>query len=453
MEGAMKNGNSHERTGPVRLCAGVTSDSSTGCSRRPKVLDLFAGAGGMSLGFEAAGFDVVGAVEIDPVHCAIHEFNFPDTRVYCSDIRSVSSSDINALLAGDELDVLVGGPPCQGFSQIGYRRLEDPRNGLVFEYCRLVRELRPKYFVFENVPGMNLGDQRTFVADLLEEFRDSGYEVVEPPRVLNATEFGVPQLRKRFIVLGYRRDCNPLFYPVPSFAKKKSAQMELLDAPASPVCAKDALSDLESQPTYNRKDQGIPPELLDYDNFYRNDLNFESRGQFGLCHRRTFRESLVFGHIASRHTELSVTRFSHTEPGKTESVSRFFKLHPEKPSNTLRAGTDTERGAHTAARPIHYKLPRCISVREGARLHSYPDWFQFHHTVWHGFRQLGNSVAPLFGKALADSVVGALGIEPRNLPIRSLDPSPIELLTFNMSQACAHFGVENPIPKRVRGAK
>ena len=134
-----------------------------------------------------------------------------------------------------------------------------------------------------------------------------------------------------------------------------------------------------------------------------------------------------------------------------EQVSRFYRLHPDKPSNTLRAGTASNRGAFTAPRPIHYELARCISVREAARLHSFPDWFQFHRTIWHGFRQIGNAVAPAFGKALGDSVIRALGIDVAALPIKELAEQDEQLLMMNMRDAARHFDVpSNTIEPRRR---
>ena len=401
------------------------------------------------MGFEASGCDVVAAVELDPVHCAVHKFNFPLCHVFCEGISGVKADAVGEMLGARELDVIVGGPPCQGFSQIGYRQLEDPRNRLVFEYCRLVQQLRPKYFVFENVPGMTLGAHHAFVEELLNEFEAMGYCVASPLRVLDALEYGVPQSRKRFIILGHRKDCPPLEYPAQTH-NGAQGQLSLFDALPARVVAEDAIGDLETHEAFTRHDSGLQPEGLSYEG-YRFALAFEKAGKFALCDSRTFVRRAVWGHLSSQHSELSIERFSSTPPGSTELVSRFFKLHRRLPCNTLRAGTDTARGAHTAARPIHYELPRCITIREGMRLHSYPDWFQLHRTVWHGFRQLGNSVAPLFAKALGDAIVTALGIDSRQLPTRVLMPGNEDLVSCSMTEACDHFGVSNPIQARKRG--
>src|ERR1700733_4681670 len=184
---------------------------------RPIGIDLFAGAGGLSLGFEQAGFDVVAAVEIDPVHCAAHEFNFPNCAILCRDISNVSGEQIRtaAKIGKREVDVVFGGAPCQGFSMIGQRALDDPRNSLVKHFVRIIQELSPKYFVFENVKGLTLGKHKRFLDELIRSLSKE-YDVLLPYRVLNAAEHGVPQDRRRLFLIGARRDMKLPVYPEPA---------------------------------------------------------------------------------------------------------------------------------------------------------------------------------------------------------------------------------------------
>jgi DNA (cytosine-5)-methyltransferase 1 len=144
---------------------------------RPIVVDLFAGAGGLSLAFEQAGFYIAAAVEIDPIHCAIHHYNFPQTATICASVVNLSGEDIRrrAEIGKREIDVLCGGAPCQGFSLMGRRALDDPRNQLVFHFVRLVSELRPKYFVFENVKGLTVGTHKRFLNEVVEEMKAAGH--------------------------------------------------------------------------------------------------------------------------------------------------------------------------------------------------------------------------------------------------------------------------------------
>ena len=178
-------------------------------TRRPVGVDLFAGAGGMSLGFEQAGFQIAAAVEIDPIHACVHEFNFPDCAVIPRSVKEVTGRMIREV-AGIEgkVDVVFGGAPCQGFSMIGKRILDDPRNSLVKDFVRIVTELDAEHFVFENVKGLTVGAHRGFLDELIQTFEDNGYSVRLPWSVLNAASYGVPQDRKRLFLLGSKVSQN-----------------------------------------------------------------------------------------------------------------------------------------------------------------------------------------------------------------------------------------------------
>ena len=143
--------------------------------KRPIAVDLFAGVGGMTLGFEQAGFDVLASVEIDPIHAAAHEFNFPFWSVLCRDVAQLTGEEIrqSSAIQNQEIDVVCGGPPCQGFSLIGKRVLTDDRNALVFHFLRLVLELQPRYFVMENVAGMAIGKSQQLLKELISSFQDN----------------------------------------------------------------------------------------------------------------------------------------------------------------------------------------------------------------------------------------------------------------------------------------
>lgn len=154
------------------------------------------------------------------------------------------------------------------------------------------------------------------------------------------------------------------------------------------------------------------------------------------------------------HTDISRRRFAQTRPGEVEPISRFFKLPRDGVANTLRAGTDSARGAFTSPRPIHYEKNRCITVREMARLHGFPDWFRFHKTKWHGARQIGNAVPPPLARAVAREFLRALAREATR-PNQSLDLGDSRLLEMDMTEAAGYWGVDVPIGKRNRksGAK
>ncbi len=405
---------------------------------RPIGIDLFAGAGGLSLGFEQAGFDIAAAVEIDPIHCATHEFNFPNSTAICASVVNMSGDEIRrrASLGDADIDVVFGGAPCQGFSLIGKRALDDPRNQLVFHYVRLVSELQPKYFVFENVKGLTLGKHAEFLSELITALGNAGYDVQSPYQVLNAADYGVPQDRKRLFVMGARRGLRIPNYPKP-FDQRTTVWDAIGDLPN--VDDFDTLSAADEVPT-QWETQARYAQCL-------RGIEFDPK-DFG--YGREFDLNVLTSSLRTEHTDLSRQRFMATEHGKTEPISRFRKLPPDGLCNTLRAGTDSARGAFTSPRPIHPFLPRVITVREAARLHSYPDWFRFHKTKWHGFRQIGNSVPPLLGRAVAGEIIKALGIKPRK-PKEVVLPGNTELLTLDMSSASLHFRVpRNTIAQRLR---
>ena len=423
---------------------------------RPIAVDLFAGAGGMSLGFEQAGFDVLAAVELDPVHCAIHEFNFPFWSTLCANVEKISGKKIRRLskIRDKEIDVVFGGSPCQGFSMMGKRALDDPRNSLVFHFLRLILELQPKYFVFENVPGLTVGEHRKFLLEVIEEFEKNGYQIEENYQVINAANYGVPQDRARLFLLGCRQNLNLPKYPqpltTPNISKKSKYIINNPDLSATPTVW-DAIGDLPEVENYSElmerdwviADYGKPS---DYSNYLRGLSSLEN----DYSYERLFDSYFLTSSNRTKHSPQSVKRFDQTEPGKTEPISHFHKLDANGICKTLRAGTPRNRGAFTSPRPIHPVTPRCITVREAARLHSYPDWFRFHLTKWHGFRQIGNSVPPLLARAIGAEIIYALGIIPVK-PQQTRKLGDDSLLQLNMSQAAARFGVdENIIERRKR---
>ena len=413
------------------------------CIVRPIGIDLFAGAGGLSLGFEQAGFDIAAAVEIDPVHCAVHKFNFPLTAIVPRAVESLSGAEIAeaAGIGGREVDCVFGGAPCQGFSLMGRRILDDPRNRLIREFVRLVAELDARTFVFENVKGLTVGRHRAMLDELVDGFSAAGYEVRVSWRVLNAGSFGVPQNRERLILLGARKGERLPDYPAPltGIAGKRNG----IDAlPDGPTCA-DALGDLPNADGFDALFDSDSLETVEFGapSAYAGVLRCLANDAWHYGYVREWDPALLTGSLRTRHTPILRRRFRETESGTIEPISRFFKLAETGVSNTLRAGTDGARGAFTSPRPIHYRYDRCVTVREMARLHGFPDWFRFHVTKWHGARQIGNAVPPPLARAIATEVAEALGANPA----RPEDPVPLgdpALLTLDASAAARHFGVD-----------
>ena len=410
----------------------------------------------MGLGFEQAGFDVVAAVEIDPVHCAAHKFNFPNTAVLPRSVIGLKAADIRiaAGIGTRTIDCVFGGPPCQGFSMIGKRVLDDPRNNLVLEFVRLVKELDARTFVFENVKGLTLGKHRKILEELVSAFDEAGYVVRLPWQVLDASDFEVPQHRKRLILFGTKRGFSPPIYPI-KLCNAADDKYPISNLPIGPRCM-DALGDL---PDADRFDVLLINDshwtsAIGKGSEYSNQLRCLTEGSWHFGHVRNWNPSVLTSSARTIHTDISKRRFIETKPGLVEPVSRFFKLASHGLANTLRAGTDGARGAFTSPRPIHYKFPRCVTVREMARLHGFPDWFRFHATKWHGARQIGNAVPPPLARVIASSVLLSLGILAK-ISDKTVDLGDENLLYMSVTAAAENFGIAAPSNRRDRksGAK
>jgi DNA (cytosine-5)-methyltransferase 1 len=441
--------------------------------QRPLAIDLFAGAGGLSLGLEQAGFDVVVAVEYDPVHSAVHAFNFPRTATVCTDLAQLSINDI-ALAAAKglalhgrrangpiEIDLVAGGPPCQGFSNIGKHMLGDSRNDLVFEFLRVVLGIRPKYFLMENVPGMAVsGHKSAVLTQLVDAFRKADYKVADPIPVLNAADFGVPQDRARLVLVGARNDVALPEYPIPTVKPRRLRKrihepserlwVTLPDGPS----VWDAIGDIPDAEGF--------AELLEADDVeltlplyggqiaaaspYAARLMGVIDDPDDLSHPRVRAPLRLTNAMRTNHEPTSVSRFEATAPGAQEPVSTLRRLNLDGLSPTIRAGTGYERGSFTSPRPIHPTRPRVLTVREAARIQSFPDWFRFHRTKWHGFRQVGNAVPPLLGRHLGRAIATVLGAQiVRPTEVWTLGEE--SLLALNMTSAARLFAADlNGIP-------
>lgn len=413
-------------------------------SRRPVAVDLFCGAGGMSLGFEQAGFDVLAAVDHDPVHLAVHSYNFPLAAVVCSDIEITSTETIHSAIrkgwashARDgewdgTIDCVFGGPSCQGFSYIGLNNTDDQRNDLIFAFARLVADLQPKSFVLENVPGILSPKYRGALAKLIRQLRRAGYTVAEDsPLLLDAGDHGVPQWRKRVFLIGMLGE-TPLPMVPPSVKPGPTTRDALNGLPDV-----DGWQSLLATERLTLTDRGLAELRLK-----TSDYGETLRSQFMAEYPRQWDERIITGAGRTEHSTKVTQRFHKLPHGGEDGPSRFRRLDPKGKSFTLRAGTGRDHGSFTAPRPIHYAYPRVVTVREAARLHSYPDWFGFHVTKWHAHRQIGNSVPPRLAHSVAGSVRNALGAEPMTPVCEPLTMGQGNLLAMSLTEAADHFNYD-----------
>ena len=312
----------------------------------PTVISTFAGGGGSLTGYMMAGYRDLLAVEWDDNAVATLRANYPELDIYHGDIAKITVEDVlqrTGLKPGD-LDILDGSPPCQGFSTAGKRIIDDPRNQLFREYVRLLRGLRPKVFVMENVSGMVKGKMKLVFVEILKELKASGYQV--SAKLLNAMYFHVPQSRERMIFIGVRDDLG--IEPTHPRAESK------------PGTVREALGDLD-----NIQDAGIDHVWVD---------EWERK-----------------------------TKWIHLVPSLKQGDAlpgrQRARLIDDKPAPTLTKSSVTR--CYVSCTEIHPRFDRSVSVRELARLDSFPDAFRFVDAYEKGKDRIGNSVPPLFMEAIA----------------------------------------------------
>lgn len=385
-------------------------------TRRGKAIDLFAGMGGLSFGFEQAGFDISVSADDKAENARIHHANFGYGRSLQLDLSqdrtreiraAFGSDDPDVLAIGQQVDAVIGGPPCQGISQAGLKLEDDPRNRLMVSFVDHVASLGARYGVMEQVPTL-LGEKN---APLLEELREHlfrrGYSLVEP-RTLRAVDFGVPQRRERVFLLIHRMDQVAPAYPEPTHSINPDF---LLHATPTVADALDGLPDADDYPElYDRHwvRTEHPSPTSRYGMSMRGLLNDAE----DLSYRRQWDTGLLTCSQLTRHEADSIERFKVVRPGGSEPKSRRHRLDPDGTSLTLRAGSDALRGSFTSVVPIHPKGTRVITVREAARLHGFGDHVELSPIKIQGYRQIGNSVIPAMGRAVGRQIMKAAGLSP-----------------------------------------
>jgi len=341
---------------------------------QPRVVDFFCGCGGFALGAQAAGLTPQVAFDIDPILTSSFSINHPKTRLMLTDLSRANGTDIERA-AGGRIEGVFGGPPCQGFSDIGHRRADDPRRSLLGHFFRLVGELRPAFFVMENVKGLGYSGARPVLDDALTQL--PAIYTVLGPLILDAADFGAATRRPRLFVIGYDQS---------RFDRITAHDIDAVKQRPSTV--RDAITDMLSAEALD--------EIDGYDHWKIKKLGRPSR----YASRLRSEDGTFTGHRPTAHTRDVITRFRKVPQGGSDSVGRHSRLDWDGQCPTLRAGTGSDHGSFQSVRPIHPDEPRVITVREGARLQGFPDRFKFHPTVWHSFRMIGNSVSPIISHAI-----------------------------------------------------
>lgn len=346
---------------------------------RPKVIDLFAGVGGLSLGFEQHGFDVVLANEYDTAIATAYQLNHKNTKMIVGDITNLNLQEVFGKYKG-KIDVIIGGPPCQGFSQKGKRKtIHDERNFLFKYYVAVVELVKPRYFVMENVPNLLSAQGGYFRNEIIELFHSMCYSL--NMGVLNAADYGVPQNRKRAVIIG-KMDGNAPELPAPLNKK---------------VTIWDAISDL----AYLQSGEG--KEEQEYKNEPQSEYQKKLRCE----------SSILYNHVATKHSKLALERLALIPPnaGKevlpkehlTKSIysGTWTRMRKEEISVTITTRFDTP----SSGKFTHPFLDRAITVREAARIQSFPDNFVFVGSKGSKMKQVGNAVPPLLAGAIAEVIM------------------------------------------------
>ncbi len=332
----------------------------------PVCVDLFCGCGGLSTDLLDAGVDVRLGIDHDAPSVETFSLNHTarGSAALQTDVRTLRGEDLVAI-TGDDVDLLVGGPPCQPFSVAGKRHaLADQRGDLIFEFVRLLGEIRPAAFIFENVPNLASVANGKVLADLLAAFDEIGYTAAG--RVLLAADYGVPQMRRRLFIVGTRERGHVPFPPPPTHVPQVGGQLTYGTPYAT---ASDVLDDLPDVSTASAE--------------------------------------AIANHEPTFHSDEMLAAFATLLPGTREQKSRHDRLHPDRPGYTLRAGT----GNFSPLRPVHHRYDRVLSVRECARLQSFSDDFQWpdQQARLQQYRQVGNAVPPLLARAVGQHVAAFMG--------------------------------------------
>ena len=342
------------------------------------VIDLFSGCGGLSRGFQDAGFNVIVGVDNDEAALKTFRKNHHNSIGENVDLFSPDAMDQIAKLVGNRsVDVIVAGPPCQGFSLTGPRNFDDPRNKLFLSVIDAVERFQPKAFVIENVPGMATLYKGQVKDEIVKRFTAMGYDVVH--KILLAADYGVPQLRRRLIFVGLKKKFGTFQYPEP------------IKTPETYVTCEEALGDLPS------RELELGTEVDNYCQEPKSDYARQMRGSMNV----------LYNHVGTNHKDFVKATIALVPPGGNYKdlppgvgESRKFhvawtRYHGARPSNTI----DTGHRNH-----FHYKYNRVPTIREFARLQSFPDNFVFMGTKTQQNRQVGNAVPPLLGKALGEKI-------------------------------------------------
>ena len=392
-------------------------------------VSLFSGCGGFSEGVELAGFNVKLAVEWDRFACETYRANFPNTPLFEGDIHDFLAGEHKDIHTyGDDVDLVFGGPPCQGYSQIGPRDLADDRNELYQQYARVVAVLKPRMFLMENVPNLLLMSKGYFRDAILAHFSRLGYSNTTFAKV-SAADFGVPQTRERVFFFGTRDDAR-LPLDLSTYAQMLFERMMV----KKPVTVWDAIGDLTAKVVPSGEVMEYP-ESRGGGSFRRMMRLDASEGPYSIAMKRRRAIGRTTTLLYNHHTKEMQARRAHLisflKPGqKANSLpkeiwngarpEKWRRLHPDLPSYTILAQMHRDLSEW-----VHPKFDRWITVREAARLQSFHDGFIFKSSEWQMLKQIGNAVPPLLAFAAARMALEVINVIKGKAPVLDLPGQPL----------------------------
>jgi len=385
-----------------------------------KSIDLFAGAGGLSCGLKQAGFEPLLANELVPQYAETYRLNHPNSEMVVGDVRGVCEANLKERLgvSEGEVDLVAGGPPCQGFSiNAPIRTLDDERNHLFKDFLRVVSAIKPKAVLIENVPGIVSLGRGTVVQQIYKELQSMGYSVKH--RILFAGHYGVPQMRFRTVFVGIRNFKGDVSFPEPKYNARAVANF----AAAKELCI------------------SVPPLLAQHLKAYTtvwdamSDLPEISNGQtvsptvYATTPQNDYQKYLRDGceeltaHYCAKVAPINLERLKHIPQGgswrdipidllpaglkrarRSDHTKRYGRLHPDALCSTVLTKCDPHWGSF-----FHPTQDRIISVREAARVQSFPDKYKFSGSITQQYEQIGNAVPPLLGRAIGEEIAKMLG--------------------------------------------
>jgi DNA (cytosine-5)-methyltransferase 1 len=370
----------------------------------PTVLDLFCGAGGLSYGLGLAGFNVGAALDFDPVAIETYRQNHPNIPALLRDVATVSGSELQALV-GREIDVVVGGPSCQGFSTHGKRDPNDVRNFLFKHFVRIVSEVRPAWIIMENVKGLLTYDQGRYRDLIHKSFERIGYRIES--RVLRAADYGVPQFRERLFFLATRTNAA-IAFPAPTHCPLEQSEMTGLKPY---VTTWEAISDLQELGTEGEATEYAGRALTEYQRYARagapRKLTLHRARKISPLAMSLVKKIAQGGGIRSIPVQQLPERFRKMRKISTGAYRRdcttlYYRLAWDRPSYTI-----TTYFTNVSSGPfVHPSQNRALTTREAARLQSFPDSYQFFDKMVP--RQIGNAVPPLLARAVGSEIIKAL---------------------------------------------